>query len=146
MEQKDFTLLRVNEIPFNMNLDVTNMNDDIKKRIGIAFLFILQYQKGNEASALHAVVRLSLDSSVILQGGATFIFMSKTWNEMSHNEESVRKSDFAKKIIEYVLPFINGIMFVRVQDTKLKGLFLPVIDASDLVDNIKVEEVPVKGV
>ena len=37
-------------------------------------------------------------------------------------------------------------MFARVQDTKLKGLFLPVIDASDLVENIKVEEVPVKGV
>ena len=129
MEQRDFTMLHISEIPFNMNLDVTNINDDLKKRLSIAFLFVLQYQKGNEASALHAVVRLSLDGSIIL-----------------HDDETVRKSDFAKKIIEYALPFINGIMFARVQDTKLKGLFLPVIDASDLVENIKVEEVPVKGV
>ena len=146
MEQRDFTMLHISEIPFNMNLDVTNINDDLKKRLSIAFLFVLQYQKGNEASALHAVVRLSLDDSIILNGGATFIFKSKTWDEMSHDDETVRKSDFAKKIIEYALPFINGIMFARVKDTKLKGLFLPVIDASDLVDNIKVEEVPVKGI
>lgn len=146
MEQRDFTMLHISEIPFNMNLDVTNINDDLKKRLSIAFLFVLQYQKGNEASALHAVVRLSLDGSIILNGGATFIFKSKTWDEMSHDDETVRKSDFAKKIIEYALPFINGIMFARVQDTKLKGVFLPVIDASDLVENIKVEEVPVKGV
>lgn len=146
MEQRDFTMLHISEIPFNMNLDVTNINDDLKKRLSIAFLFVLQYQKGNEASALHAVVRLSLDGSIILNGGATFIFKSKTWDEMSHDDETVRKSDFAKKIIEYALPFINGIMFARVQDTKLKGFILPVIDASDLVENIKVEEVPVKGV
>lgn len=144
MEQKDFTLLHVNEIPFKMNLDVTNINDDVKKRLRIAFLFVLQYQKNNEASAMHAVVRLSLDDSVILEGGATFIFKSKTWNEMSHDDESVRKSDFARQVVEYALPFINGVMSARVQDTKLKGLFLPVIDASELVDSIKVEEMPLK--
>lgn len=141
MEQKDFTLLHVNEIPFKMNLDVTDMNDDIKKRLRIAFLFIFQYQKGNKASAMHAIVRLSLDNSVILEGGATFIFNSKTWDEMLHDDESVKKSNFARQIIEYALPFINGVMSVRVQNTKLKGLFLPVIDASELVENVKVEEV-----
>lgn len=145
MEHKDFTLLHVKEIPFKMNLDVTNMNDDIKKRIGIAFLFVLQYQKGNEASALHAIVRLSLDESVILEGGATFIFKSQTWDEMSHDDETVRKSDFAKEIVDYALPLISGIMLVRVQETILKGMFLPVIDASELVKNIKVEEVPTQG-
>lgn len=145
MEQKDITLLHVTEIPFKMSLDATDMNDDIKKRIGIAFLFVLQYQKGNEASAMHAVVRLSFDGLVILEGGATFIFKSKTWDEMSHDEESVRKSDFAREMIEYALPFINGVMLVRVQDTKLRGLFLPVIDASELATNIKVEEIPFQG-
>lgn len=144
MEQKDFTLLHVNEIPFKMNLDVTNINDDVKKRLRIAFLFVLQYQKNNEASAMHAVVRLSLDDSIILEGGATFIFKSKTWDEMPHDDESVRKSDFARQVVEYALPFINGVMSARVQDTKLKGLFLPVIDASELVDSIKVEEMPLK--
>lgn len=144
MEQKDLTLLHVNEIPFKMNLDVTNMSDDVKKRLCIAFLFVLQYQKDNEAFAMHAVVRLSLDDSVILEGGATFIFKSKTWNEMSHDEESVRQSDLARQIVEYALPFINGVMLVRVQETKLKGLFLPVFDTSELVENIKVEEMPLQ--
>lgn len=142
MEQKDFTLLYVNEIPFKMNLDVTDMNNDIKKRLSIAFLFVFQYQKGNKASAMHAIVRLSLDNSVVLEGGATFIFNSKTWDEMSHDEESVKKSDFARQMVEYALPFISGVMSVRVQNTKLKGLFLPVISASELVANIKVKEMP----
>lgn len=144
MEQKYLTLLHVNEIPFKMNLDVTNMSDDVKKRLCIAFLFVLQYQKDNEAFAMHAVVRLSLDDSVILEGGATFIFKSKTWNEMSHDEESVRQSGLARQIVEYALPFINGVMLVRVQETKLKGLFLPVFDTSELVENIKVEEMPLQ--
>lgn len=145
MKQKDITLLHVTEIPFKMSLDATDMSDDVKKRINVAFLFVLQYQKGNGASAMHAVVRLSLDGLVILEGGATFIFKSKTWDEMSHDEESVRKSDFAREMIEYVLPFINGVMLARVQDTKLRGLFLPIIDASELVTNIKVEEIPFQG-
>ena len=91
MAHKDFTLLRINEIPFKMNLDVADLNDDRKKRIGISFLFIFQYQEDNEASAMHAVVHISLDESIILEGGATFIFKSKTWDEMPHDEECVKK-------------------------------------------------------
>ena len=45
MAHKDFTLLRINEIPFKMNLDIADLNDDKKKRIGISFLFIFQYSK-----------------------------------------------------------------------------------------------------
>ncbi len=145
MEQKDFTLLHVNEIPFRMNLDVTEMSDDVKKRLCIAFLFVLQYQKGNEAFAMHAVVRLSIDDSVILEGGATFIFKSKSWDEMPHDEVAVRKSDLAKQIVEYALPFINGVILVRVKNTKLNGLFLPIIDPTKLTENIKVEEVPLRS-
>lgn len=144
MEQKYFTLLRVDEIPFKMNLDVTDMNDNVKEHLRIAFLFVFQYQKGNKASAMHTIVRLSLDNSVVLEGGATFIFKSQIWDEMSHDEESVKKSDFARQMVEYALPFINGVMSVRVQNTKLKGLFLPVIGASELVANIKVKEVASK--
>ena len=144
MEPKEFTLLRVNEIPFKMNLDVTDMDDNIKKRLRIAFLFVFQYQKGNKASAMHVIVRLSLDDSVILEGGATLIFKSKTWDEMPHDDESIKKSNFAKQMIEYALPFVNGVMSVRVQNAKLKELFLPVIDASELVTNIRVEEVDSK--
>lgn len=144
MEQKYFTLLHVNEIPFKMNLDVTDMNDNVKEHLRIAFLFVFQYQKGNKASAMHAIVRLSLDNSVILEGGATFIFKSQIWDEMPHDEESVKKSDFARQMVEYALPFISGVMSVRVQNTKLKGLFLPVISASELVANIKVKEVASK--
>ena len=142
MAHKDFTLLRINEIPFKMNLDVADLNDDRKKRIGISFLFIFQYQEDNEASAMHAVVHISLDESIILEGGATFIFKSKTWDEMPHDEECVKKSEFAKSVIEYALPFINGVMCTRVRDTKLNGLFLPIIDTSELVANIKIQEVP----
>lgn len=141
MAHKDFTLLRINEIPFKMNLDIADLNDDKKKRIGISFLFIFQYQEGNEASAMHAVVRISLDDSIILEGGATFIFKSKIWDEMSHDEESVKKSAFAESVIEYALPFVNGVMCTRVRDTKLNGLFLPIIDASELVANIKIQEI-----
>ena len=112
MAHKDFTLLRINEIPFKMNLDIADLNDDKKKRIGISFLFIFQYQEGNEASAMHAVVRISLDDSIILEGGSTFIFKSKIWDEMSHDEESVKKSAFAESVIEYALPFVNGVMWV----------------------------------
>lgn len=144
MEQQDFTLLHVSEIPFNMNLDVKEINEDIKKKLGIAFLFILQYQKGNKASAFHSIVRITLENNVVLQGGATLVFNSRKWDEMPHEEESVRKSDFAKKLIGYALPYVNGVMLVRTQDTKLNGLFLPVIDPAELVPYIKVEEVKEK--
>jgi hypothetical protein len=97
MEQQDFTLLHVSEILSKMNLDVKKINEEIKKKLGIAFLFVLQYQKGNKASALHSVVRITLDDNVILEGGATLIFESKKWDEMSHDKESVRKSGLAKR-------------------------------------------------
>ena len=143
MKQNDFTLLHVNEIPFKMNLDVTEMNDEVKKHLRISFLFVLQYQDGNEASAICIVLWCVcfLGDSNVLEGGATLVFKSKTWDEMPHDEESVRQSDFAKKAIGYALPFINGIMFTRTQGTKLEGLFLPVIDASELAENIKVEKI-----
>lgn len=142
MEQKKFTLLHVKEIPFNMNLDVANMDDDMRKRLGVSFLFVFQYQKGNGASALHTVIQVSLDDSVILRGGATFIFSSKAWDEMPHDSKTVEKSDFAKEMVEYTLPFVNGIMLVRVQDTALKGLLLPTVDTSELIKDIRVEELP----
>lgn len=144
MKREDFTLIHINEIPFNMNLDITNINEDIKKRLGIAFLFVLQYQKGNEASALQAIVRVTLEDSTILQGGVTFVFKSKTWDEMSHDNKTVRESIFAKEIIDYALPFINGVMSARLKDTKLEGLFLPIIDSSELAKSISVEEIPNK--
>ena len=142
MEQITFTLLHVKEIPFKMNLDINEINDDIKKQLGIGFLFVIQYQKNNKASALHAIVRLSLNDSIILEGGATMIFESKVWDDMNHDEGTVQKSNFAKQIVDYALPFINGIMMTRIQNTKLKGLFIPIIDTSELVKNIKVEELP----
>ena len=135
-------LLHVNEIPFKLNLDVTDLNEEVKKRSGISFLFVFQYQRKNKASALHSVVRITLDGSSVLEGGATLIFQSEVWDEMSHDEKDVQKSDFAKHMVGYAFPFINGILLARIQDTKLKGLFLPVIDISELVTNIKVEEVP----
>lgn len=144
MEQQDFTLLHVSEIPFKMNLDVKEINEEIKKKLRIAFLFVLQYQKGNKASALHSVVKITLDNNVILEGGATLIFDSKKLDEMPHDEKSVRKSDFAKKLVGYALPYISGIMLARTQDTKLKGLFLPAVDPAELVSYIKVEEVKKK--
>lgn len=137
----DFTLLHIQEIPFQMNLDVPNITNEIKKRIQIAFLFILQYQKGNEASALHAVVRFTLDGKVILEGGATLIFKSKTWDEISHTEETVKQSAFARNIIAYALPLISGIQLARIKDTKLEGMFLPNIDPANLVKDLHVEEI-----
>lgn len=144
MEQQDFTLLHVSEIPFSMNLDVTEINEDIKKKLKTSFLYVLQYQSDNIASALHSVVRVSLDNRVILQGGTTLVFNSKKWRGMPHDEESVRKSDFAKKLVGYALPFLSGVLFTRTQSTKIKGLFLPAIDPTELVSYIKVEEVKVK--
>lgn len=141
MEQQDFTLLHVSEIPFKMNLDVKEISDEIKKKLRIAFLFVLQYQKGNKTSALHSVVRITLDNNVILAGGATLIFNSKKWDEMPHDKETVRKSDFAKELVGYALPYISGLMFARTQDTKLKELFLPAINPTELVSNIRVEEI-----
>lgn len=144
MKQNAFTLLQVNESLFNMNFDDNEMNDDMKKRLSVAFLFVLQYQNGNEASALQAVVRIMLDDKVILENGATLIFKSKIWDNMSHDEETVRKSDFAKIIVGYALPFISGMLSIKVQDTKLNGLFLPAINPSELVSNIKVENMDKK--
>lgn len=140
MEQNDFILLQVNESSFSMNFDATEMSDDMKKRLVVAFLFVLQYQDGNEASALQVGVRIILDNDVILENGATLIFKSKTWDNMPHDEETVRKSDFAKQIVGYALPFISGMLSIRVQGTKLSGLFLPAINPSELVKNIKVKE------
>lgn len=140
MEQNIFTLLQVNEAPFSVNFAPAEMSDEIKKRLGVRFLFVLQYQNGNEASALHAMVRITLDKDVVLESGATLIFKSKAWDDMKHDEETVRQSDFAKQIVGYALPFISGILSVRVKGTKLNNLFLPAIDTSELVKNIKVEE------
>lgn len=140
MNKCDIELLHVNEITSNLNLD-EKFDDDVKKRLKIAFLFVLQYQKGNEASALHSVVRYILDDKTLLEGGASLIFRSKTWDGMNHDEETVKYSDFATQIIGYALPFVSGMQFVKTKDTALNGIFLPVINPAELRNFIRVEEV-----
>lgn len=137
----DIKLLHINEIPFKLDLDVPNLTDELKKRIQVAFLFVLQYQEGNSASALHSVVKFMLDGQAILEGGVTLIFQSKEWEELPHKEEDVKQSSFAKELIAYSYPFMSGIQFSQIKGTKLEGMFLPIIDASELVKDLHVEEV-----
>ena len=73
----DITLLHISEIPFKLDLQFNKLTDEMKKRIQVAFLFVLQYQEGNAASALHSVVKFILDEQTILEGGVTLIFQSK---------------------------------------------------------------------
>lgn len=137
----DIKLLHINEIPFQLNLDVPKLTEDIKKRIQVAFLFVLQYQKGNETSAIHSLVKFILDGQTILEGGVTLIFQSNEWNGMSHVEEDVKKSSFAMDLISFAYPFMSGFQFSQVRDTKLADMFLPIIKSEDLVENLHVEEV-----
>lgn len=140
MNKHDIELLHIKEITSILNLD-EKIDEDAKNRLKIAFLFVLQYQKGNEASALHSVVRFILDDKTLLEGGASLIFKSKTWDDMNHDEDTVKASDFATQLIGYALPFISGMQFVKTKDTVLNGIFLPMINPAELRDFIRVEEV-----
>lgn len=140
MNKYDIELLHVKEITSSLNLD-EKFDEDAKKRLKIAFLFVLQYQKGNEVSALHSVVRFILDNNTLLEGGVSLIFKSKTWDSMNHDEKTVKTSDFATQLIGYALPFVSGMQFVKTKETVLNGIFLPIIDPAELRDFIRVEEV-----
>lgn len=137
----DIRLLHINEIPFKLDLDIPSLTDDLKKRIQVAFLFVLQYQEGNSASALHSVVKFMLDGQTILEGGVTLIFQSKKWEEMPHVEEEVKQSSFARDLIAYSYPFMSGVQFSQIKGTKLDGMFLPMINPDELVKDLHVEEV-----
>lgn len=101
----DITLLHIREIPFKLDLQFNKLTDEMKKRIQVAFLFVLQYQEGNAASALHSVVKFILDERTILEGGVTLIFQSKEWDNMSHVEDEVKKNFVCKKANIFFLSF-----------------------------------------
>lgn len=137
----DIKLLHINEIPFKLDLEVPSLTEELRKRIQVAFLFVLQHQEGNNASALHSVVKFMLDGQTILEGGVTLIFQSKEWEGMSHEEEEIKQSSFARDLIAYSYPFMSGIQFSQIKGTKLEGMFLPMIDPGELVKDLHVEEV-----
>lgn len=140
MNTNDITLVHVNEISSTLNLD-KNLSEDVKKRMKIAFLFVLQYQDGNPAFALHSVVRVILDDKTLLEGGATLVLESKIWDNMSHEVESVRSSDFATQLIAYALPFVNGMLYVKTKNTPMDGMFLPIINPTELKKTLRIEKV-----
>lgn len=137
----DITLLHISEIPFKLDLQFNKLTDEMKKRIQVAFLFVLQYQKGNAASALHSVVKFILEEQTILEGGVTLIFQSKEWDNMSHVEDEVKKTSFARKLISFSYPFMGGVQFSQIQNTSLEGMFLPMIDPDKLVQDLHVKEI-----
>lgn len=140
MNYFDFKLLHVNEITSTMALD-EKMDEEKKKRLKIAFLFVIQYKKDNDVFALHSIVRFMLDDKVIYEGGVTMVIEHKGWMEMEHTLESLRKSLFAEQLIGYSLPFISGVQFVNTKETVLGGLLIPMINPKELVGNLKVEEI-----
>lgn len=140
MKTNDITLVHVNEISSTLNLD-KSLSEDVKKRMKIAFLFVLQYQDENPAFALHSVVRVLLDERTLLEGGATLVMESSEWDKMSHDEESIRRSDFASQLIAYALPFVNGMLYVKTKNTPMDGMFLPIIDPAELKNTLRVEKV-----
>lgn len=137
----DITLLHISEIPFKLDLQFNKLTDEMKKRIQVAFLFVLQYQEGNAASALHSVVKFILDEQTILEGGVTLIFQSKEWDNMSHVEDDVKKTSFARNLISFSYPFMGGVQFSQIQNTSLEGMFLPMIDPDKLVQDLHVKEI-----
>ena len=136
----NYSIVQAHELQFNMSLN-DEITAEFKKDIKMAFLFVLQYQKGNDASAIHSVVRFVHKDKVFFEGGVTLVFKSSVWDEMDKSEAFVRKSDFARELIAYSLPYLSGVMLAKTKGTPMESLMLPNIDASELVENIKVEEV-----
>lgn len=140
MNANDITLVHVNEISSTLNLD-EKLSQELKSKMKIAFLFVLQHQEGNPAFALHSVIRVLLEDKTLLEGGATLVMESKTWNNMNHDEEYVRNSDFATRLIAYALPFVNGVLYVKTKNTPMDGMFLPMINPEELRNTLRVEKV-----
>lgn len=76
---------------------------------------------------------------------ATLVMESKVWESIDHDEESVRKSDFATQLIAYALPFVNGMLYVKTKNTQMDGMFLPIIDPAELRSTLKVENIDEKN-
>lgn len=140
MSSFDYKLLHVKEIASTMALD-EKLDEEKKKRLKIAFLFVIQYKKDSDVFALHSMVRFMLDDKVIYEGGVTMVIEHEGWKEMEHTLESLRESSFAEQLIGYSLPFISGVQFVNTKETSISGLLIPMINPKELVDNLKVEEI-----
>lgn len=141
--EENLTVLKMRGIPFVINRDVT-IDKETVKNLQMSILLILQYQKGDDAIGLHAVMRFSLGETEILRGGCTFIAEIKNWKQIEKSDDGIRKNESVLKMLSYATAFINGVCYRETAGTNLNAIALPYIPAEELAKDLYIQDVTQK--
>ena len=140
--QSEVGILRVRELPFEVNREIESITPEVMKGVRFSFLIVLQHIKGKNVVGLHFMVRYTQpDDTVLLHGGATFIAKLAGWEKVEDSETKIK--DFAPvlALASYASAFVAGLLYKQAEGSILNSVFLPILPVEELVRNMKIETV-----
>lgn len=139
MKSNQFEILQIRELPSSIVRDGEVKKEEIEKS-HLSYLIVFQCQHGNEAVALHVSLRYQTqDETVLLQEGVTIIARIEDWDNMSKDEQLLKKNERIVALVDYGLAFVGGMIYRHVSGTLLNSVIPPHISAADIMDNVVVE-------
>lgn len=141
--QNDIQILKIKEIPFEVNREVESVNPDVMKDVKFSFLIVLQHIMGKNVVGLHSVVRYFLpdENKLLLEGGVTLIAKLASWKDIEDSEEKIKSSAVVKDLVSYANAFMSGLFYKQAEGSLLNSAFIPKIPVEELVKNMKIEVV-----
>ncbi|MBR1466867.1 MAG: hypothetical protein IJ607_11000 [Bacteroidaceae bacterium] len=141
MKKNQFEILQIRELPSSIVRDGEVSKEDVAAS-RLSYLIVFQHQEGNEAVAVHVSLRYQTEKTVLLQEGATLIAKIDGWDEMSKDDESLKKDERILAFIDYSLAFVGGMVFRHVAGTALNSIAAPQIMAVNIMDNVVINALP----
>ena len=140
-ENKDWMILQdVSETEYTVCPD--DKLDELKgQQLSLGIITVLEFKEGIDAVKLNIGFRvIAGEKSGVISYGVSFVVELNGWAEMSHNEADIRVNPLVKKMIKFCYPFLGGALMKKTEGTKLAKLYLPVVDAEELMKRMIIEK------
>ncbi len=137
-----FQILRIKELPHQVNKEIDLTQDDISN-LKISFLIVLQHRPTDNIIGLHTMVRYTHnETNQILESGVTHIAKIENWDSIKSSNETIKSSIAIRELVGYATAFISGLVYVQTEGCALHQYFIPHISAEELINNMKIEQLP----
>lgn len=138
-ENNNFEIVHIHELPSFFNREV-KVDEEMIKKCTLGYLVVLQHKENNETVGLHVSIRyITPDNNVLMQEGATIVVKIEDWNNMPHEEKTLRESPSVRLLVEYGLSFVSGMIFTRASGTVMNNIFVPHMATSIIMNDIVIE-------
>ncbi|MCQ2133997.1 MAG: hypothetical protein MJY88_03425 [Bacteroidales bacterium] len=140
-ENKDWmTLHNVTETEYSACPD--DRLDELKgQQLRLGIITALEYKEGIDVVKLNIGFRVVAgEKTAVISYALSFIVELNGWADMSHNEADVRINPLIRRMVKFCYPFLGGALMKKTEDTKLAKMYLPVVDADELMKRMIIEK------